>query len=70
MNNFVKAFVINLIIFALIALGLFLLEVDTIRYITLFKIWLWISACILAYYVILQMNKRKKEQKEKINPEK
>jgi len=56
MSNVVKAFITNIVVFGLIALAMFLM-IDNPKksLIILSKWWIWISACIIGYYVIVQL---------------
>lgn len=65
MSNMIKSFIINLVVFALIALTMYLLEVKYNSFITLFKVWVWITALILGYFVIVQVNNGKKLKEER-----
>jgi hypothetical protein len=64
MNPIVKTFLINLVIFAIIALTMALFGTTKDAFILLFKIWIWISALIVGYFVILQIQNAKKEDKK------
>jgi hypothetical protein len=64
MNPIVKTFLINLVIFAIIALTMALFGTTKDAFILLFKIWIWISALIVGYFVILQIQNPKKEDKK------
>lgn len=64
MNPIVKTFLINLVIFAIIALTMALFGTTKDAFILLFKIWIWISALIVGYFVILQIQNSKKEDKK------
>jgi uncharacterized membrane protein len=66
MNNILKTFLINLIIFLITALTMFLFGTSKEAFVLLFKIWIWISAIIIGYFVILQIQngKTKDEPKE------
>jgi len=65
MSNMIKSFIINLVVFALIALTMYLLEVKYNSFITLFKVWAGITALILGYFVIVQVNNGKKLKEER-----
>jgi len=65
MSNMIKSFIINLVVFALIALTMYLLEVKYNSFITLFKVCVWITALILGYFVIVQVNNGKKLKEER-----
>lgn len=66
MNNFIKSFLINLIIFLVIVLSMVLFGSNKESYILLFKIWIWFTAIIIGYFVILQIQngKNKEDKKE------
>jgi hypothetical protein len=66
MNTMLKTFLINLILFLITALTMFLFGTTKDAFVLLFKIWIWISAIIIGYFVILQIQngKNKDETKE------
>lgn len=64
MNPIVKTFLINLVLFGIIALTMALFGTTKDAFILLFKIWIWISALIVGYFVILQIQNSKKEDKK------
>ena len=59
MNNILKTFLINFIIFLITALTMFLFDTSKDAFVLLFKIWIWISAIIIGYFVILQIQNGK-----------
>lgn len=65
MSNMFKTFVINLVVFALVALTMYLMNAQYNSYIFLFKIWVWCSALILGYFIIVQVNNGKKLKAER-----
>jgi hypothetical protein len=65
MNNILKTFLINLILFLLTALTMFLFGTTKDAFVLLFKIWIWISAIITGYFVILQIQNGKNNEDSK-----
>ena len=64
MNPLVKTFLINLVVFAVIALTMVLFGTTKDALTLIFKIWIWISVLILGYFVILQIQNGKKSDKK------